>query len=218
MELIKIYQGNLIDARELHQFLEVKTKFSMWIDRTLVNQFSENKDFFPKVGKSTGGRQSKEFLLTLDTAKKLSMMAKTPKGAEARNYFLECEKAIVQLRQNKRLEAFLKLETTKGRLAQNIIDLGGTKTDYIQIDTAGSKVFFNGQVIKDEELSMLALKGRDFATEITNDIISSNIHKLEDVEDINKQQHGAVRDFLIDQTGKKPEELPREDTLKKLNE
>ena len=62
------------------------------------------------------------------------------------------------------------------------------------------------------------LKGRDFATEITNDILSSNVHKLEDVEGINKGQHRAVRDFLIDQTGKKPEELPREDKIKKLGE
>lgn len=218
MELIKIYNGSLVDARELHQFLEIRTKFSMWIDRTLINQFAENIDFFPKLGKSTGGRQGKEYLLTLDTAKKLAMMAKTPRGEEARNYFLECEKAIIQLRQNKRLEAFLKLEATKDRLEQNVIDLGGTKADYIQIDTAGSKVFFNGKAIKDEVLSILALKGRDFATEITNDILSSNTHKLEDIEDINKGQHSAVRDFLIDQTGKKPEDLPREKNIKKLGE
>lgn len=216
MELIKIYQGNLIDARELHQFLEIKTAFNSWIARNLIKSFRQDIDFQPFLAKSTGGRQSKEYLLTIDTAKKLSMMAKTPRGAEARDYFLECEKALIQLKQNKRLEAFLKLEATKGKLEQNVIDLGGTKTDYIQIDTSGSKVFFNGQVIKDEVLSTLALKGRDFATEMTNEILNDGGVLLKDVEELNKANHQDIRNVLATNVKKMPEDLPREDEINKL--
>jgi len=219
MELIKIYQGNLIDARELHQFLDSKQDFSNWITNRIKKYgFEDGKDFSINLLKSQGGRPSKEYYLTLNMAKELAMVENNPKGREARRYFIEAEKTLSELKQNKRLEAFLKLETTKDKLHQNVVKLGGNKADYIQIDTSGSKVFFNGQVIKDEVLNTLALKARDFATEITNDILSKDKNILEDVEDINKEQHGAVRNFLIDQTGQKPEDLPREKDIKKLGE
>jgi len=35
-----------------------------------------------------------DFQLSIDFAKKLSMMARTEKGEEARNYFIECEKKL----------------------------------------------------------------------------------------------------------------------------
>jgi anti-repressor protein len=45
MELIKIYQGNFVNARELHEFLEVKTPFNKWIKRMLEYGFKENIDY-----------------------------------------------------------------------------------------------------------------------------------------------------------------------------
>ena len=182
MELIKIYQGNLIDARELHSFLGSKQKFSDWIkNRIRKYDFVENKDFFTshkimirENSAKQGASKSKEYFVTLTMAKELAMVENNDKGKEARRYFIKAEETLSELKQNKRLEAFLKLETTKDKLHQNVVKLGGNKADYIQIDTAGSKVFFNGQVIKDEVLNTLALKARDFATEITNDILSKD--------------------------------------------
>lgn len=47
MELIKIYQGNLVDARELHKFLESKRQFTNWIDQRINRYgFVENSDYF----------------------------------------------------------------------------------------------------------------------------------------------------------------------------
>ena len=220
MELIKIYNGSLLDARELHKFLEIKTDFRKWVQRNLIKYFEEGKEFRSKMTETSqrGGRPQKDYYLTLDTAKKLAMMAKTSKGEEARNYFLECEKTIIALKQNKRLEAFLKLETSKGRLEKNVLDLGGTHDNYIQIDTAGRKVLFNGQLIPDEELHELALKGRDFATALTNDILSKENYLLEDVEEINKEQHRTIRNVIINNTKRKPEDLPKEQRIKKLGE
>jgi len=220
MELIKIYNGSLVDARELYKFLEIKSEFNHWVKRNLFPHFKEGKEFSSKMTKTSqkGGRPQKDYYLTLDTAKKLAMMAKTLKGEEARNYFLECEKTIIALKQNKRLEAFLKLETSKNRLEKNVLDLGGTHDNYIQIDTAGRKVLFNGQLIPDEELHELALKGRDFATALTNDILSKDNHLLEDVEEINKEQHRTIRDVIINNTKRKPEDLPKEQRIKKLGE
>jgi phage anti-repressor protein len=220
MELIKIYNGSLVDARELHEFLEIKTDFPTWVGRNLIPHFKEGMEFSSKLRKTPqkGGRPQKDYYLTLDTAKKMAMMAKTTKGDEARSYFLECEKTIIALRQNKRLEAFLKLEVTKDRLEKNVLNLGGTHSDYIQIDTEGRRVFFNGKLIPDEELPTILLMSRGLATEMTNEILKDSVLSMDEIEELNKLHHQDVRDLLAKDIKKMPEDLPREKNIKKLGE
>ena len=57
-ELIKVYEGNLIDARELHDFMEVKTPFNDWIMRMLEYCFEEGREFYENLLKTSekGGR------------------------------------------------------------------------------------------------------------------------------------------------------------------
>jgi anti-repressor protein len=54
--------------------------------------FEENIDFCTKMFKSTGGRPSTDYLLKIDMAKELCMIQRTPKGKQARQYFLRIEK------------------------------------------------------------------------------------------------------------------------------
>ncbi|WP_020533311.1 antA/AntB antirepressor family protein [Flexithrix dorotheae] len=218
MELIRIYKGKLVSAKDLYEFLEIKTEYSHWIKRTLISRFNEGEDFTSFLTKSTGGRPSKEYLLKLDTAKKLAMMAKTEKGDQARAYFIECEKTLEALVNNKRLEVFMKLEATKGRLLQNIQNIGGTEADYIQIDYKGCKVFFNSEPLPDEELPLILLKGRDFATEMTNEQFKDEDLGLEDVERLNTRHHQKVREMLIENVRKAPESFKPEENIKKLKE
>lgn len=72
-------------------FLEVKTDFTEWCKRMFEYGFEQDKDFTPILGKSTGGRPSTDFALTLPTAKEISMLQRTEKGKEARKYFIACE-------------------------------------------------------------------------------------------------------------------------------
>lgn len=103
--LINNQQTNLVDARVLHSFLEVKIRFNDWINRRVEEyQFIENTDFIlitqKRVTKIHGGdRRSKDYHLTLDMAKELSMVERTEKGREARRYFIECEKQLLNLTQ-----------------------------------------------------------------------------------------------------------------------
>lgn len=95
-ELLKVTvneQGQqLVSARELHKFLEVKTEFKDWMPRMLDYGFSENIDFSSFLSESSGGRPSKEYALKIDMAKEISMIQRTDKGKQARLYFIECEK------------------------------------------------------------------------------------------------------------------------------
>lgn len=83
---------NAVNARDLHEFLEVGRDFSTWIkDRIEEYGFVEDQDFSPILGKSTGGRPSNDYFLTLDTAKELAMVERNDKGRQVRQYFIDCE-------------------------------------------------------------------------------------------------------------------------------
>ncbi len=85
-----------VNARDLHAFLEVGKDFSNWIkDRIAQYYFVENQDFiiFANFGENSGrGRPAKEYALTLDMAKELSMVERNARGKEARLYFIACER------------------------------------------------------------------------------------------------------------------------------
>ncbi|WP_424651259.1 phage antirepressor KilAC domain-containing protein [Capnocytophaga gingivalis] len=97
-ELIKIteYKGNqAVSARDLHKFLEITERFSSWFERMLQYGFVENIDyqgceFFNALANQT----LTDYALTLDCAKEISMIQRSKKGKEAREYFIECEKQL----------------------------------------------------------------------------------------------------------------------------
>ena len=86
----------LVNARDLHKQLEIDTRFNDWINRYLLKLgFIQDIDYIVKKfdyskmsnQKGRGGdRRSETYLVTVETAKHLAMMAKTPKGKEVRNY------------------------------------------------------------------------------------------------------------------------------------
>ncbi|WP_375664987.1 MULTISPECIES: antA/AntB antirepressor family protein [unclassified Bartonella] len=89
-----------VNARELHAFLEAKRDFSNWIkDRIIKYNLEEGIDYILTLAK-TGERQNvvlKEYYLTLNVAKELSMLENNKKGREARLYFIKCERLLKQV-------------------------------------------------------------------------------------------------------------------------
>lgn len=89
---------NTVDARELHEFLEVGTRFDIWFDRRVKEyDFIINSDFCSFLIESSGGRPSTEYCITLDMAKELSMVENNEKGRDARKYFIQCEKRLKEI-------------------------------------------------------------------------------------------------------------------------
>jgi anti-repressor protein len=86
-----------VDARRLHEFLEVGKHFGTWIaDRNRQYGFQQGVDFeaFPDLGRNPhGGRRTKEYAITLDMAKELAMVERNERGREARRYFITCVRA-----------------------------------------------------------------------------------------------------------------------------
>lgn len=100
-ELIKVTTNEnneqLVSGRELHEFLKVNTPYKKWFDRMSDYGFVENIDFLVTdifVPNSNGGKQYQiDHAMKLDMAKEISMIQRTEKGKQARQYFLQVEKA-----------------------------------------------------------------------------------------------------------------------------
>ena len=97
MELIKLTKNEqgieTVNARELHAFLEVKTRFNDWISNRISEfGFAENKDFVSLTENLVTGGKQNIFHISIDMAKELSMLERNDKGKQARLYFIECER------------------------------------------------------------------------------------------------------------------------------
>ena len=97
---IPIFQEHgmdLINARDLFEFLGSKRDFSNWI-KYRINQygFQKNCDYFifNKIVENSG-RPKKEYHLTIGMAKEIGMIENTPRGRQIRQYFKECERLLI---------------------------------------------------------------------------------------------------------------------------
>ncbi|MDH0423653.1 antA/AntB antirepressor family protein [Delftia tsuruhatensis] len=83
-------------GRDLHKHLSPGTDFNHWIARRIEEyDFEEGKDFQSFLTESTGGRPPKEYIVSIGMAKELAMVERTPKGKEARLYYIECERRVL---------------------------------------------------------------------------------------------------------------------------
>lgn len=84
-----------VSARELQEFLEIKDRFSVWIERMIGYGFVENQDFIGCSFYDTLARQHlRDYFISIDMAKEISMIQRSDKGKQARQYFLECERKL----------------------------------------------------------------------------------------------------------------------------
>ncbi len=96
-ELVKVnFDTQTISARELHSTLNIGTKFTTWFERMCEYGFTEGNEFFPKMGetsKQCGGRPSADYDISVDMAKQICMIQRTPEGKAVRQYLIDLEKA-----------------------------------------------------------------------------------------------------------------------------
>lgn len=105
-QLINVFLGQIngvpahvCDGRELHTYLENGDLFANWIKARIEKYgFVENQDFAIALVNSKakrGGNNRKDYHLSLDMAKELSMVENNDKGREARRYFIDMEKRAI---------------------------------------------------------------------------------------------------------------------------
>ena len=102
-ELIKIEkrvigaeETNSVNARELHEALEIKKDFTNWI-KTQISRAGLRKDVdyiivSQKVQAGNGVSTKKDYIITTDSSKHIAMMSQGQKAKEVRDYFIAVEK------------------------------------------------------------------------------------------------------------------------------
>lgn len=169
-ELIKITEKEgkqLVSARELHEFLEVKSKYADWIkNRIKKYDFEENQDFVTVSKILENGGKEYDHAITVEMAKELSMVENNDKGKQARKYFIQCEKKLKEINQPKLpttyKEALLQLvaaEEEKERLQlenkqqEQIIGELKPKADYTDVILKSNSLVTITQIAKDYGMS-----------------------------------------------------------------
>lgn len=102
MQLPTIQENNdlqqAVSARDLYNFLQPSERFNNWFERQLQYGFVENIDYLGCEVFNTLARQSlQDYFLSVDMAKEISMIQRSDKGKQARQYFIECERKAQQL-------------------------------------------------------------------------------------------------------------------------
>lgn len=79
-------------GRDLHEALEVETRYNDWFKRMCEYGFEKDKDFYSFLSKtSEGGRPSTDHQLTIPMAKEICMLQRSEKGKMFRQYFISIE-------------------------------------------------------------------------------------------------------------------------------
>lgn len=96
--LIPLTENNGVSAvmgRDLHKFLGVKAHYKDWFPRMAEYGFEEGQDYVLKIehtASPAGMKEKRNHIVSLDMAKEISMIQRTDKGKQARQYFIECER------------------------------------------------------------------------------------------------------------------------------
>lgn len=80
-----------VSGRELHDFLEVKSKYADWFKNMSAYGFTENIDYVSLSKNLENGGRSIDHQLTIPMAKELCMIQRNERGKQARQYFLAIE-------------------------------------------------------------------------------------------------------------------------------
>ncbi|MFH5330605.1 antA/AntB antirepressor family protein [Campylobacter coli] len=154
---------NSANAREIFQFLNSEQEYANWIKNRISHyNFIENQDYIIELV-YTKGRPRKEYYITLDMAKELCMVENNEKGRQARRYFIECEKRLKNLEQEKMQKlAFRQSLGYKSQLKQQK-EHYENKIKALQYDLENKKeLSFKRKLSKEELLELRKILARDY--------------------------------------------------------
>jgi anti-repressor protein len=100
-ELIKIEvnenKEQIVSCRDLFEKLECKERFSKWFDRMIGYGFEENVDYTLYQKVHPQNKQTiDDYAIKISMAKEICMLQRSEIGKQFRQYFIECEKQVLQ--------------------------------------------------------------------------------------------------------------------------
>ena len=164
-ELIKITYDNdrpTVSARELHEFLEIKSKYADWFKNMAAYGFRENIDYITFSKNLENGGRTIDHQLTIDMAKEICMLQRNDKGKQARQYFIQLEKdwnspEKVMARALRIADEKIRLLSIENSKQKQIIGELKPLADYTDMILKNKGLVTTNQIAKDYGMSARAL-------------------------------------------------------------
>ncbi len=200
-ELIPVYENEegkkLVSARELHEWLGNKRQFVDWIIQRIGEyNFIQDIDYTSfSQNSEKGGRPKTEFIITLDMAKELSMVEKTEKGKEARQYFIKCEKSLKEIIADpykgisKELQAIFALDGKQQEFNTRLSKI----EDQMTIETGKQKVL--SDLVTEKVMTVLGGKEAPAYSELSKKAFSQCWRDFKRVLNVASYKDTAIKDF-----------------------
>lgn len=97
-DVIPVYDTDtgekVVLGRELHERLKIKSRYNDWFANMSAYGFKENIDYSSFTKNLVNGGRSIEHILSLDMAKHIAMIQRTPQGMEIRQKLIDLEKNV----------------------------------------------------------------------------------------------------------------------------
>lgn len=126
----------VVVGRELHEKLKINSKYADWFKNMCAYGFTENTDYSAFSKNLENGGRTIEHILTLDMAKHIAMIQRTPEGKAIRDKLIELDTNIESLSPELRL--LIKLEVSQKQQQQVLQDTNARLDhigDIIALDT-----------------------------------------------------------------------------------
>lgn len=148
-----------LSGRELHEFLEVKTKYKDWFPRMVSYGFEENIDYRAIAQKRATAQGNEttyiDHEIKLDMAKEIAMIQRSAKGRQARKYFIEVEK----------------MWNSPEMIMKRALEIANKKIEYLQLENSKKsqligelkpKADYTDQILKNTGLVTITQIAKDY--------------------------------------------------------
>ena len=165
----------VVDGRDLHKALEIRTPYTQWFERMREYGFIENTDyvFVSQKCKTNNPKnpytEIKNHYLKLDIAKEIAMLQRNEKGKEVRQYFIEVEKEFNS--PEKVMARALKIADT----TINTLKLENAKQNQI-IKELKPKADYTDRILKNKSLVTTTAIAKDYGMSATT--FNKILHEL----------------------------------------
>lgn len=159
--------AKVVIGRELHERLKISSKYADWFKNMCAYGFSENEDYSAFSKNLESGGRTIEHILTLDMAKHIAMIQRSPEGKVIRDKLIALETNVSELSPELRL--LINMEV-KQKQQQKAIEATNKR-----IDSLGELISLNPNSWRPDARNLIVkiaqkMGGNDYIREVQSEI------------------------------------------------
>lgn len=171
-DVIPVYETDegrkVVIGRELHERLNLTERYSKWFDRMAGYGFESGEDYTPyQMVHPQNGQEMEDHYLTLEMAKHIAMIQRSPEGKAIRDKLIALETNVAEL--SPELRCMIRLELAQKQQAKALEEMNR------KVDSIGELVALNPNAWREECRRLIVaiahrLGGNEYIREVTAEI------------------------------------------------